>query len=385
MSWRQNTDHTMNLHEQRAAALDTAKSIVQTCMDAGRDMNDQEKKDFNSQMKTIDRLDADIKASKVDQERLGRLKALSPHATSGEVTSGYLTPHIKGYAASIVDQFRNPGQKALAATGTIVADIPMTPEPITLSQPANGLWDLIPTISQTASNYSYLRQTVRTNNAAMVAPGTLKPTSSYTVVKVDGRLRVVAHLSEPIDRFLLEDNTNLQTFVQTEMLNGIYDTLAAEIISGDGTGEHLLGLSNVSGIQSQAAGADALATLRASLTKLETQGISPRGFAVNANDWQAIETTRNASGNFDVGGPIDAATRRAWGVPVAVVPGVPAKTVYAIGEGSVQLRIDAKGIRADYGTPGDTFKMNQIVARTETRANLDVLRPIGIVKATLPA
>ena len=134
----------------------------------------------------------------------------------------------------------------------------------------------------------------------------------------------------------------------------------------------------------QAAGLDNIRTLRSALTKLETVGLGARGFAVSAADWEEVESTRNTSGNFDVGGPVDAGTRKAWGAPVAVVPGVPAGTAYLIGEGSVVLRQDAGGVKADWGTPGDAFKLNQLVARTETRVNLDVLKPFGIVKITLP-
>ncbi|RYF60719.1 MAG: phage major capsid protein [Comamonadaceae bacterium] len=375
----------MSMLTQRADLLSRAKSIITTCQVRGRDMTRPEKSTFDSIISEIDALDVQIKAADVDQERLGRLKALTPYAMSGDQSQGYLTPNVKGYAQSVTDQFRTPGQKSLAATGTVVADVPMDPEPIQLGRPATGLWDLIPTVRQSAANYTYLRQSVRTNNAAMVAPGELKPTSVYTIVNVDGRMRVVAHLSEPIDRFLLEDNSNLRSFVQSEMLTGIFDTLAAEVLTGDGTDEHLTGIANVSGIQTQAASGDTLRTLRSALTKLELFGVAPRGFAVNAADWEAVESTRNTSGNFDVGGPVDAASRRAWGTPVAVVPGIPAKTAYLIGEDTVQLRIDRAGIRADYGTPGDTFKYNQLVARVETRASLDVLRPVGIVKIALPA
>jgi uncharacterized protein (UPF0264 family) len=69
--------------------------------------------------------------------------------------------------------------------------------------------------------FSYLRQTVRTNNAAVVAEGAVKPTSVYTVVKVPNSLVVVAHLSEGIPRFWLIDQVSLETFVDNEMNFGL--------------------------------------------------------------------------------------------------------------------------------------------------------------------
>ena len=46
---------------------------------------------------------------------------------------------------------------------------------------------------------SYLRQSVRTNAAAPVAVGAVKPTSTYSLESVPVQLQVFAHLSEAVD------------------------------------------------------------------------------------------------------------------------------------------------------------------------------------------
>ena len=61
---------------------------------------------------------------------------------------------------------------------------------------------------------------------------------------------------------------------------------------------------------------------------------------------------------------------------------MPALTAWAVGEDSVTLSTDG-AMRVDWGTPNDTFTKNQLVARAETRANLDALRPSGLVKITI--
>ena len=60
--------------------------------------------------------------------------------------------------------------------------------------------------TQTAE-YAYLRQSVRTNNAAVVAAGAVKPTSVYTVTGIENSLVVIAPLSEGIPRYWLLDNS----------------------------------------------------------------------------------------------------------------------------------------------------------------------------------
>jgi HK97 family phage major capsid protein len=382
----------MTFTEQKKALIAEMRSIVDGAKD--RDLTEAESRQFYEKELEVKQLDVKIAESNKSAKQRDALVGLGPDEPHpaykkrqgyGSPPKGYLSPEFKSLAEHIASKMAPDGAKALAPAGTILFDVPMVEQsPIELGRPSQTLWDLIPTVKQTEPQYSYLRQTVRTNNAAVVAVGAAKPTSVFTVAKVDGRLRVVAHLSEAIDKFMLEDNTNLVSFIQNEMIAGLYDAIATEVISGDGTGEHLTGLANTSGIQLQSAGVDGLATLRSALTKLENVNTSARGFALNAADWEEIETTRNTSGNFDVGGPIDAASRRAWGVPVSVVPGVPAGTAYAIGENTVTLRQQAAGVQVDWAAPGDLFSKNQLQARVETRVNLDVLRPVGIVKITLP-
>ncbi|MFT4188706.1 MAG: phage major capsid protein [Aeromicrobium sp.] len=382
----------MNFKEQRAAALKAAQAIIDRAKaDGGRDLTDAEIAEVEGHHAEVKRLDGLLAREAKSKELRQAIFGLDDDeviSLSGDgAKSGYLNPRSKSLAGKLASGFHATdqfGQKALVPAGVTIGVTPVVGStPIELSKPATGLWDLIATTQQATPTYAYLRQTVRTTNAAFVAPGETKPTSTYTTTKVEGRLRVIAHLSEPIDKFMLEDNSNLDTFLSSEMLAGLYDVLAVQVLTGDGAGENLTGIDNTPGIQVQDAKVDGITTLRAALTKLEGVGREPRGFAVNATDWEQMETTRNTSGAFDFGGPIDSATRRAWGVPVAIVPNVPAGSAYLIGEDSVVLRQDGS-VRMDWGTPGDNFTRNQITARCETRVNLDVVRPFGIVKITLP-
>ncbi len=67
---------------------------------------------------------------------------------------------------------------------------------------------MLPTVVS-APSHAYLRQITRTNNASVVAPGAVKPTSVLTLERVEGRLRVVASLSEAVDSYWLSDNASL--------------------------------------------------------------------------------------------------------------------------------------------------------------------------------
>ena len=101
------------------------------------------------------------------------------------------------------------GTKALAPSGATVVSQEFTADPVALGRPATALLDVIPTVVQPTQEYAYLRQSVRTNNAAEVVEGAVKPTSVYSVTRVEQSLEVVAHLSEAIPRYWLVDNTSV--------------------------------------------------------------------------------------------------------------------------------------------------------------------------------
>src|SRR5206468_14776 len=112
-----------------------------------------------------------------------------------------------------------PNFKALTPSGTVLVDVP-APDAIELGRAANSLRQLIP-VAPTTGTFSYLRQTVRQSNAAAVAPGDIKPTSVYTFEKITDHARVIAHLSQPINRVDLSDSEALAQFLQAEMLWGL--------------------------------------------------------------------------------------------------------------------------------------------------------------------
>jgi HK97 family phage major capsid protein len=232
--------------------------------------------------------------------------------------------------------------------------------------------------------YSYFTQTTRTNNAAPVAPGGTKPTSVYTLDRVEESLTVIAHLSEAIDKYWLQDGPSLAQFVRDELLYGLMFELEDQILNGDGTGINFTGLANTSGIQTQAlVGTDLLATTRRALTDLETLGLSPAYFVFSAPDWEAIEMAAAAqfAANPNIN-PVTPMSRRLWGLPVVTTVSQAAETGYLIAADSVALRTDTQGVAIEWDT-SIGFTVNTVRARCEGRFGLTVLRPPGVVKIAL--
>lgn len=368
------------LKEQRAALLKAAQAVIDKAKAENRNLTDEE-------LAGLEASTAQIKALNVEIENAEKgdaiVKAL--FGNDGQHGGTGRGQHLK------FDRLTDAAVAAIRQKGlTVGANV--IPIPVVNSDPIPGavaherpprLTDVLPVVKRDAAVYRFVRQSVigSPGGAAVVAPKAEKPELNVGVEGVDARLRVIAVVSGKIDTYLLEDAANLRTFVQGQMVEAIEAALETETLTGNGTGEHFTGLATVSGVQTQAFVTGKLETIQAGLTKLEQQGIAAGFVALAAADWLAISGTRNASGLFDVGGPIDATARRVWGVPVVVVPGLTANTGWVVGEDSLQISTDGQlAIKWD---ESQGFTTNEVQARAETRANLDVLRPHALVKLTL--
>lgn len=274
------------------------------------------------------------------------------------------------------------GTKALAlsnATDVLVQDFAADPE-----RPLS-LLDVIPTKKIGQPTFRYNRQTVRDLNAAPVAVGALKPESKIGIEGIDRSLEVIAHVTEGIDKYSLQDVDSLKQFIEAEMRYGIMLTLEQQLVNGTGVAPELFGIVGTSGVQVQAAGTDIAATVRSSLTKLETLGYAPTAIVLSPADWETVETmTTSGSGEFVfASSPVDRAARKLWGVPLVTSSSLPANKALVLSQGSVTLYTDGN-LAMEWDTVGDDFQRNQVRARFEGRFQTAVPRPQGIVLASLP-
>ena len=189
---------------------------------------------------------------------------------------------FKGMGTKVATQMLGPdGTKALAPSGASIVGQEFVRDPVALGQVAQSLLDVLPVKKHASTEYAYLRQTVRTNNAGVVAEGATKPTSVYSVIRIEGALVVVAYLSEGIPRFWLLDNSALETFVENELQYGLQVAVETKVLTD---------INGTSGIQTQAYATSVLATLRKGLTKLETAGYAANSIVLHPADWDRRRT-----------------------------------------------------------------------------------------------
>jgi len=378
------------LRDRLKSLTGEARQIAETAETQGRDFGvgesaavkhllDQAK----SVRKELEPFDIEVEKKKTLDEFGASVDLLGSMPGQGSFTkAGSAAPGSWG--KSVLDHLSGLGAKALTAAGTAVAPPAWSPEVIGNGERPNWLTDIIPSVSIPGDEYVFWRQTVRTNNAAPVALGALKPTSVFTVEKVTARARTIAHLSEAIPRQDLSDSQSLVEFLDSELRLGLKMAVDTQTLTGSGVGENFTGLANTSGIQTQAKGADSnIVALRKAKTKVENFYAEPSHYVLNPADWEKVDLAVDNEQRYYLSGPADASSPRLWGVPVLISEATPAGTGY-VGAFRTQARYYVReGVRLDWSeNTGTDFTLNLVRWRAEQRLNVAFLRPATFVQIT---
>ncbi|KZF01023.1 hypothetical protein A2J03_10700 [Rhodococcus sp. EPR-157] len=379
----------MNLKEKRAAAIKSAQDIVERVKAESRDLTAAENTQIEGFIAEAKGFDSQIAKATDPNGFLKQLERLVPQDDETANADGNRRLSLSGKggialarkaAAAMSGGDGTLGVKAaLAPSGAAIIGQEFIPDPVALGQPATGLLDLLPVITHLQPEFAYLRQATRANAAAVVAEGALKPTSTYGLTRIEDTLDVVAHLSEPIPQYWLSDNASLAQFLQSELSYGLRLAVEALVLST---------IDATSGLQTQAyLPGDLLATLRTAVTKVETLGYAPSAFVLRPEDWQTIELTQDANDRYQFSsGPVDRASQRVWGVPVALSTAPAVKSGYLLTAGSVALDTDTQGVKLEWSSAvGDDWQRNQTRARLEGRYAAGARQPMGLVKIATAA
>lgn len=305
----------------------------------------------------------------------------SPHGPA-DGSKGYLNFSPERRAALAL-KMSEPGVKALLATGSTGTAVALDPAPLRTpgARQAAGLFSYFEAKRQDTPDYRYIRQTVRTSSAAVVAPGGVKPTSVFTTEDVAGHLDVVAHLSEYVDKYLLEDNDELRMFLEAELSDGVIN--AAERAA-------LAKIAATSGVQTVTTSAGftpikGYDAVHNGIVKSQSLGFTPDLIVINPADYEALRLGKNAQNDYVGGSPFDGSgDPQLWARETFVTAAQPAGKVLVLPTAAVRISTDRQGVRTDVDA-ATGFDTNRVRFRTEGRFATDVRRPAGIVLVTLTA
>jgi HK97 family phage major capsid protein len=178
------------------------------------------------------------------------------------------------------------------------------------------LLDIIPTFQTGESAMVYMEETLRTHGAAETAEGGAYAESAFAFTERNSPVRKITD-SLPVTDEQLADVSMMQGYIGSRLVFGVRQRLDLQVYQGNGTGINLRGLANLSGMQTQARGADpAVDTFYKAMVKIRTVGrANPSHHLIHPLDWQGIRLQRTADGVL-WGPPSEAGPDRLWGLQV---------------------------------------------------------------------
>jgi len=285
----------------------------------------------------------------------------------------------------VVDRVnRVSGTKALVS-GSIDVASPIFADVTKIADYPLTLLDLlVDRVAISTHEFSFVRQTVRTDNAAPVADGELKPTSIYTVADVSDHVRTVAHLSQPVPERLFSDHADLLDFLSSEMEAGLRRAVEEQVVSGDGVDPNMTGILETSGILTQAWSTDLLTTMRKASTALEVSGEVPTAWALNPADVEALDLLDDANARHYFSGPQQQLSNGnpVWSLPIVKSLAVPAGTAI-LGDWNYIRLVVREDARLDVDRSGENFTKNLVTVRVEGRYGVAVRRPSAFCQVDL--
>lgn len=281
---------------------------------------------------------------------------------------------------------------AMKATLTDATYAPFSPRAPLVVDYANRkpvIADLIPQRPWEFQSFIYMQITTWTNAAAAVAEGNLKPESALGAIQVTAPMQFIAHIM-PVTRQAFEDIPGIMDMLNRIMTNQLLLAEEDELLNGNGTAPNLQGFYTVSGLQTQAQGADPMPTaiLKAfTLVRGVTPGAGfaePSGLILNPIDYQNLLTLQTSTGSYLFGDPNSPEmVQRIWGKPIIATPAT------AVGQGltgdfaNYSEILRRSGVRIDVSDQhSDYFQRNQLAIRVEMREALAITRPSAFCQLT---
>jgi HK97 family phage major capsid protein len=246
----------------------------------------------------------------------------------------------------------------------------------------------------TGNSFDYVKMLTRASNASPQVEGTPKSESTFTWTSASDTVKTIAHFTN-VSRQALDDIPWLQGTINGELMYGLKLKEEAEILTGDGTGQHLNGLihqataydttQNVTSDQRL----DELrhAKLQARLIGLGT--FAPDGIVLNPTDMAKIELIKSEEGGpnkgiYIIGDPkTGPAIKLVWGLPVVESDSMPAGNFLVGAFATAAELIDRMQAMIEISFEHNVnFTSNLATLLCEERLGMAVRRPNAFIYGT---
>ena len=253
--------------------------------------------------------------------------------------------------------------------------------------------DLLTIVPVLSDAVKYGKQTLRDNQARIVAEGTSKPYSNYKWEDATATIETIAHLAK-LTLQALADAPRLAAEVESELRFGLALAEEAEILNGDGSSGHLSGLMDNATAYAVPAGMETgniltpIDRLRVAMLQIHLAYAVPDGHVLNPINVAEIDLIRrdpDKGGGYLFGLPDgETGTKRLWRLPVVESPSMVVNE-FLTGAFKYSAHLyDRQGVSVAISTENDDdFEKSLATMRCESRIGIGVRRPYGLVAGNL--
>jgi HK97 family phage major capsid protein len=379
------TKHLQLAEQENRAKTDAEMAELKVLLDEGRELRAKidRAEGQQAQMDEIQRLTAGL--TPAAPARAAVDPAVRQYRSMGEMfaaeagdffrqqrhrgAGAWVSPSIE-YQATLIDTTTGSGGPL------IIPDY--RPGLIDLRFQAPTMADLIAPGTTDSNAIIYMKEKTFTNAAAAVAEGGVKPESTLVYEQATDPVQKIAHFI-PVTSEALEDISGMRSMIDARLRFGL--TLAEDnaLLNGNGTAPQISGILDRAGLTAaQARGADTNAdAIMKQITAVEAAAFVPvTGIVINGVNWQTIQLTKNAAGNYLGTGPWAAPQLpMLWGLPVVKTSKIASGTAL-VGDfrGSAQIFRKGGVVVVATNSHSDWFIYNKTAVLCEERLALAVYR-----------
>lgn len=264
--------------------------------------------------------------------------------------------------------------------------VPQQAAPVMLQQRRMTIRSLLAPGTTSSNSIEYDKEKTFTNAAAATAEGVSKPQSSIQFEEDTATVRTIAHWMRASVQ-ILADAPALRSIIDQRLRYGLAYAEEVELLTGDGTGQHLDGL--ITNATAYAAPGSLVAEsmvddLRYAILQVALAEYPANGIVLNPIDWAFIETMKDNEGRYLFGNPQGSTPPSLWGLPIVATQ---AMTVdkFLVGAFDLAAQIfDRQDATVEVSTEdGDNFTKNKVTIRAEERLALAIYRPAALVYGDL--
>ena len=410
----------MDWKKVRAEALKAAREIAQRAKSAGRALTDTETVEFDGFMAKANEALEQLNAIAESQARFKALAEIEDGADEEpeDAFAGAKGKKSKSlghhFAKEVGGQVVKLKERANTSLGTSewaakaatdvhkvgsVYDLVLRDVDLTVVRPFRRplITDLLGTGTISGTMVTYFVEATRTEGSfTTVAEGAQKPQIHVPdpTTKTDKLTKIAAWFD--LSDEMVEDVPFMVSEINNRGIRMLAEKEEDEVLNGDGTGTHLDGILNRSGIQALTMNPgepvqDGL--FRAIMAVQDVTGLAPDGIVINPADYQALRLLKDRNNQYLAGGPFQGQYGNGsglswqpplWGVPTVVSPAVAAGTAVVAAFDAATTLYRKGGVRVETtNSDQGKFTKNTITTRIEERLALAVRVPAAIAVLNL--